>query len=201
MKKDWVVIGILALSATVTVSVSYSARETDRAISVASIPKTIEDWEGIDIEIDERTYDLLETRNVMMRQYTRKGEAPVVLCIVMSEQNRTALHPPEVCYEGDGYEILDKKAAITSANPGVMPTANRMVLSKEGRRQLVFYWYKTGAAYTHSFYKQQWDGFIGQLLKSGNPSMLIRISTPLYPDETESDQRIERFAKILLPAL
>ena len=75
-------------------------------IDLNTIPLQVGEWSGRDIKIDKRTIEILETEDVMMREYTnRKGES-VYLTIVYSGAKRGAFHPPEVCYTGDGSRLL-----------------------------------------------------------------------------------------------
>jgi len=61
-----------------------------------------------DLEIPDRELVILETRDYLFRRYVLPGSPPVDFCIVFSEDNRKGTHPPDVCLEGLGREIIAK---------------------------------------------------------------------------------------------
>ncbi|MCB1195895.1 hypothetical protein KDK77_06900, partial [bacterium] len=64
-----------------------------------NIPKTIDGMNSREIIMDQHTLDILETEDVLFREYRRHGEFenPLYLCIIFSENNRKVAHPPELC--------------------------------------------------------------------------------------------------------
>src|SRR3989338_4238772 len=62
------------------------------------IPFAIGDWIGKDQAVDEMTYAILETRNVLSRSYVNSQGERIELLVVSSDKDRRVAHPPEVCY-------------------------------------------------------------------------------------------------------
>src|SRR5262249_22423147 len=53
------------------------------ALRLAVIPSTIGDWRGRDLEVTERQQSLLETRDVLLREY-RGGADEVLACVAVA---------------------------------------------------------------------------------------------------------------------
>ena len=203
LKKDGAVLGALILTALLTLALSYSKKSLSTESQATEVPRKIGAWQGEDVPVDEKTFELLETRNVLMRQYSAPGKASVLLCIVYSNENRKVSHPPEVCYQGDGFEILGhgKTSTPLAEWRGKQLKANQMVVERKGNRQSVLYWYKAGSDYTDNYLQQQWRALWSQVARKGGGCALIRLSTPVAADEAEGLQDLILFGRELLPAL
>lgn len=166
------------IAAIILVSVAIVANAPSRfntksEIQVSSFPKEIGEWKGQDIPLSERDYEILETRNLIMRDYKNSDGDSVYLYIIYSADNRRALHPPEICYSGGGSTILDKSVIpITDS-----VTANRFIIENKGYRQLVAYWFKTSNLTTYSYLKQQLKIVADRLLRKKTYGAMIRVST------------------------
>lgn len=160
---------------------------------VSRIPYELGPWHGKDIALDERTYEILETREVLCREY--RVADPVVpavdLLVVFAQANRKASHPPEVCYIGSGAHV-DRK----SIEPLQVSPANRLLVSHGRTRQVVLYWYLVGPRLTTSYYGQQAGILWAQLTGRPAQGALIRCSTPVGDETVEqATARLKQFAE------
>ncbi|MCM8782510.1 MAG: EpsI family protein [Candidatus Omnitrophica bacterium] len=190
-----IVIAILLVVAIIG-SRAYLPTRFDAAsiATVTDFPRQIGDWTGEDIPINELTYNILETKNVVMRKYKNKNGDAVYLYIVYSEQNRRVVHPPEICMTGAGMNILEKNPIqLTDSIRAV-----RMLMEKAPLRELVVYWFKVGDFYTDKFLKQQlrvaWEHTLGRRMPAG----LIRLSTTIKDnDEKTALELLRTFASLI----
>lgn len=160
-------------------------------------PKIIGEWEGADIPLSERDYEILETRNLVMRDYKNKQGESVYLYIIYSVDNRRALHPPEVCYTGGGATIL-RKSVIPLGSLGV----NEFIVEYKNSRQLVAYWFKSTDLNTYSYLKQQLKIVTDHLLGRKTSGAMIRLSTEIGAEgETASLKLIKEFGAQIEPLL
>lgn len=198
LARDAAVFAMLVAAAAFTWVRGQARPALEAESAVADIPLEAAGWRGEDDPVTERTYELLGTRNVLLRQYGAAGKVPVGLCLVFSREDRRVSHPPEVCYRGDGYQILDRRVVETGLRDarGASLSANRLLVERPGQRLVVLYWYKAGAAYTPNFYKQQWKA----LVSGGEPAeggyALVRLSSA---DDGSADERLVGFARDFLP--
>lgn len=169
----------LALMITVAVGVvalvAYLPARMDEALlaSVAKFPMSFGEWSGKEIPVDERTYEILETRNLFIREYQNTAGEKVYLYVVYSEDNRKVSHPPELCLQGGGETITSEaKMQLTPSIEGTM-----LSVQKGDTRQVFVYWFKAGKEYTNSYLKQQMKVALARLSGKRLAGALIRVSS------------------------
>src|SRR3990167_4372450 len=96
-KTFFVVLGVLIVVAGLAL-MAYLPARTDIALNtkVADFPKEIGEWKGTDLPIEENVYQILETRNLFIRDYKNAKGDSVYLYIVYSEGNPKINHPPAI---------------------------------------------------------------------------------------------------------
>jgi EpsI family protein len=198
--KFYIIIAVLGLAAFIGLSSYLPTRfeSGNNEVQVSLFPMKVGQWMGKDVPLTQRDYDILETKNLVMRQYTDPAGRSVLLYIIYSGDNRKVLHPPEVCYLGGGATITEK--GMVPVSPRIQ--ANKMVTELGGTRQLVVYWYKAGAFNTPVYFKQQLNAAIGLLLGKKKSSSMIRISVDLKEGENASAVKMmQEFAAEIEPLL
>ena len=192
---------IFILGAVSIVSwLAYFPGRTDIAakIKVSDFPKAVGEWNATDMPISEKDYQILETRNLFVRDYKNSAGDSVYLYLVYSEDNRKVSHPPEVCYLGSGVTIADKFSVKIL---GFIP-ATAFIVEKSNIRQLVVYWFKAGNLYTENYLKQQIKIVIGRILGKRTSGALIRLSADIRGDSKENAlELINNFAADIKPLL
>jgi Protein of unknown function (DUF3485) len=95
-----------------------ASRELEtRAARLERVPLTIGDWKGRALTLDRRTVESAGIAGYLMRRYEdRQGHAVTVL-LVCGRPGPIAVHTPEVCYPGTGYEQTAPTAKL-SLGPG-----------------------------------------------------------------------------------
>jgi len=168
-------------------------------VKASSLAMEIGEWKGEDIELTERTYQVLETKNVVMRKYKNQRNEPVYLYIVVSEMNRKVAHPPEICYTGSGADIIERNEADFDLGTGKL-RVNRFVSRQDGRESLVCYWFKADDKYTASYVGQQAKAMFNQLSGKKANIAMIRVSTDIINGNKEkANQLLQEFAAELIP--
>lgn len=194
-------IAVVILIAVAIVSIaSYLPTRFDAAarIKVSEFPMTIGKWQATDIPLAERDYQILETRNLFIRDYKNPQGESVILYIVYSEDNRKVSHPPEVCYMGSGASIVNKSTAQVSDSI----RATRMITETPQSEQMVVYWYKAGSLYTDKYLRQQLKIVFDRMFGKRTSGALIRISTEIKDNDEESALRqLKSFVQEIEPLL
>lgn len=167
------------------------------------LPLDFNGWHGQEIAVDKRTLEILETSDVLMRNYKREENTPVQLCIVYASNNRKVSHPPEVCYIGSGWSLEEKGSLLLSTQPGNKPAFKvvKLVIERGGEKNLVLYWYKCNDEFTANYYWQQITIVRKGILNGKSTSGLIRVSTQIDDNEDVSRARIQDFLMDLLPLM
>lgn len=144
-----------------------------------TFPMDLGSWKGTDDVVDERTYEILETRNVLSRTYEKPDGKKINLLIVGSFKDRRVAHPPEVCYLSSNFIIVDEKDDSVEAGG---PVSVKTFLAKNERnpdhQEKVVYLYKIGDRFTTSYYTQQLQFALDRLAKRESQVLLIRLSVP-----------------------
>ncbi len=153
-----------------------------------------------DMEMDDQTLTILETRDYLFRRYVRPGMPPTDFCIVFSEDNRKGTHPPDLCLEGGGQDIIAKADVALADVDGHAVLPCREILVQNGTdRHYYLYTYRCGNVYTESFWEQQVRIFLNGLLSRDSSGALIRVSTPVGRDVTEARRRAGRLLAAAVP--
>jgi len=118
----------------------------DQASSrVADVPMQFGDWVGKAVDGDARNFAQAGAQTYFMRSYThRRTNASVLVILMCGRAGRMAVHTPEVCYRGAGYEVIDAPEAAPVRTElgeelGVFWTS-RFEKSTIGTGKLRLYW-------------------------------------------------------------
>lgn len=194
-----IVVCVLAIASILGI-VSYLPAKLDsgKLVKMANFPKQIGEWQSRDIELSKQDYEILETNNLIMREYKNtKGEA-VLLYIVYSEDNRKVSHPPEVCYMGSGATVVEKEKLKLSNSIN----ANKMLAESPNNQQIVIYWYKAGSLNTNNYLKQQLKIALARTFGKCTSGALIRLSADIKEDnETAALNLLKSFTSQIEPLL
>lgn len=78
------------------------------AAHVEDVPLEIGAWLGTDVDVDAEAFAQAGARSYWARSYTqRHGDGTVLAILMCGRAGKMAVHTPEVCYRGAGYDLLD----------------------------------------------------------------------------------------------
>jgi len=104
-------------------------------------------------------------------------------------------HSPLDCIPGDGWSIAKfERVSLEGDRP-----INRVIIERNGSRQLVYYWYEErGKRITTEFWSK-WYFLDAAITKNRSDGALVRITTALRPGELEqdADARLQLFVRDL----
>lgn len=196
------IITLLAITGVVSGILFFRQMNEGVGMIKTDIPLNIGEWKGKDIELDEKTYKILETKNLAMREYANPSAETVYFYIVASDINRKVVHPPEICYTGGGNEISEKEhVEFKTAGLEKPVSMNSFVSMKDGRREsLVYYCYKLGNTLTTDYLRQQARTVLNNMMGKQVPAALVRVSTPIVNDDKQkASQVLQKFLAEMLP--
>jgi EpsI family protein len=197
-KNFLIVVATLILVTIISFPAFMSCYETQSEIKMADFPKTILNWTSQDLPVSERTYRLLETRNLITRNYINQNQDTVNLFIIYSQDNRKVVDPPEIYLQGAG-ESITSKSSVQLANA---IKATELTLEKGLSRELVVYWYRSGKLNTNLYLKQQLKVVIDRMLGKKTSVVLIRVSTKIEDSQQDAAlTKIKGFCALIEPLL
>ena len=143
-----------------------------------AFPLELGPWKGKETPLDERTYEILETRNVLSRIYENPEGKKVHLLLVGSHKDRRVAHPPEVCYLSSNYMIVSAGAAQLKIKEQQIPVKEFVAKSERNPsdEESVLYLYKVGDRYTTNYYAQQLQFAWDRLGRRDSQVLLIRLA-------------------------
>jgi len=195
-KQFIVTMSILMLALAVSIPFFLFVPKEKDEVLVSKLPMKIGEWQGRDLDVDKRAYEILETKNLILREYV-KGEDKVYIYAIYSSDNRKVSHPPEVCFEGSGVTIIKKDKIPLELAGGRKIVANELIVEKAGINNIVVYWYKAGEYYVDNYLMQQLRVAFSRLqFKKVTGAAMIRFSAEVAPIESaRALESIKAFAK------
>lgn len=192
---------LLTAAAYASIQQSHDSAAKERpAAELEKIPSVIGEYvqAGPDLDPGDDVRAALETSAILMRSYRAPSGYFVNLTIVYAGTTRRSLHFPEVCLVGHGWEIDEQSLMPVS----FLFEASKLGIIKDGKRDAVLYWYKTGENLTGSFFENSWFWAWNQLTAGTASSAMIRLSTTVAGgNEEDAFKALAHFAGLLTPVL
>ena len=113
-------------------------------------------------------------------------------------------HSPSVCIPGNGWQITNlERTHYRSNDLNVSLPLNRVVIARGSDKQLVYYWFDERGMKIANEYWSKLYLLRDAIFKNRTDGALVRLTTPLYPGEAESDadKRLQEFTRVVVPNL
>lgn len=141
-------------------------------------------WESTELTMDPQTLQILEEPLYFYRSYVTASQPKADLCVIFSRDNRKGTHPPDLCVQGGGNDIVAADTVYLDNVAKHGKLACRELVVRSGPHSMYFlYTYKCGGEYTPSFWRQQAKILFNGLLSRNASGALVRVTTPVRPLE------------------
>jgi exosortase D (VPLPA-CTERM-specific) len=208
------VLFILVVSVALA-SVALVLRQSDPTypdrVQFSEFPYKVGKWTATDAPIDEDSIDALRATDFLSRNYWdgepgTAGATPVNVWVAYyaAQGNRDAIHSPLICIPGGGWAI--EKSDTVTLTPdqagGAGIVVNRLVISKSGARQLVYYWFRERGRNEASEYWMKWYTLVDAVAMRRTDGALVRFVVPLDNDPAGAEageQKLQAFIGEILP--
>jgi exosortase D (VPLPA-CTERM-specific) len=199
---------ILLCAAGLAVFFFVSGREEmvpERTRFVA-FPGTLGQWQGRPSLLEPQIEHALGMEDYVLSDYSKSNGGAVNLYVAYyaSQRKGSSPHSPIVCIPGGGWRITDFERTIYSSEVlrETLPL-NRVVIARDSDKQLVYYWFVQRGRNIANEYWSKWYLFADAITKNRTDGALVRLTTPLYPGESDSgaDERLQSFILELVPRL
>lgn len=187
-----VIVTMLSLSGVLSLNQYLKERVSHDRIDIRSFPYAVGEWRGRDLEVKEYEYKILETRNLISREYVNSSDLKLYLFIIYSETNRSVFHPPEVCMVGSGLDITDKQIEKFDVGDKVF-TTNKLFAEKGRFKEIILNCYKAGNIYTSNFYLQQAYLMLHQIFAKNVPGATLRVSMAIGKSQNATLATLKEF--------
>ena len=163
-------------------------------------------WQGAIVQIPSWALEVLGKGEFAERSFRRRpGEPPVDLFMAYfpSQRMGSTMHSPQNCLPGSGWTpIENSRVSLTSPERAAM-TVNRYIVAKGDNRLLVYYWYQEHGRVVASEYWSKFYLVADSIRFNRSDGALVRVSTPISPQETvkDAEQRSKAFIGDVVPIL
>jgi EpsI family protein len=176
-------------------------------LPLQSLPVQIGAWSGTDEIIDQETRDVLGPGEFLSRDYTptaQEGSSiELFIAYFPSQSAGDTIHSPMHCLPGSGWLPTDSsRVMVTVPGHGPFP-ANRVVMARGERRNLVLYWFWAHDRGVASEYWAKYYLVKDSIKMHRSDGALVRVITPLLSGESVDSayQRVLPFAGEIVPLL
>jgi len=188
------VILLLAVTASVVSGLQYTSEVNDSRIKdLQPIPLQIAElWRGKDFSLEESVYEILETRAIIHRSYTRSNGGSVFLSIVSYSDTKVDFHAPEACLGGVGLKTAktNKTISFLSGDETITLDVAELVTTKSTDKTLTYYFYKSGSFVGSNYIKMRLNIAANKLFRNNTKGSLIRISTIIKPGSKADEKSL-----------
>ena len=193
--------GVAIVAATLAASMTIAAALTAVALPdreeahpvrtpFTAFPQAFAGWHGETHRIDALLLRTLRLSDYLLADYRlagpdAPGNSPLVNLYVAwydSQRQGQAAHSPRSCLPGDGWEI----ASLDVRDMPPVGAVNRALIRKGDEAQLVYYWFAQRGRRVTNEYAVKWWLLVDAITRNRSDGALVRITTPLYPGESEA---------------
>lgn len=172
----------------------------------AAFPTTLGEWHGRPSSLDAATEHGLGLTDYILSDYAKRDGHTVNLYVAYYASQRTGSspHSPSVCIPGNGWQITDLERTTYHNNDlSVSLPLNRVIIARGSQKQLVYYWFEERGMKIANEYWSKLYLLRDAILKNRTDGALVRLTTPIYPGETEgdADKRLQDFTQTAVPNL
>lgn len=110
------------------------------------LPKTLGDWKGEDVALDEDLFNHIGAETVIDRTYKDHLGRAVSLHLAVFKHSKGVIielpHCPEECYPGSGWQLGDPKSVALDDVAATQNLAKFSPVERQGQTNYIVYWYQ-----------------------------------------------------------
>jgi exosortase D (VPLPA-CTERM-specific) len=172
----------------------------------SNFPTRIQKWEGEAEYLSQDYIEALDLSDHVIINYRNRSGKLVNFYVAYYESQRKgeSIHSPTTCLPGGGW-VFQESGVRRIDDPGLPERmrVRRAFMTKDGHRQLSYYWFLQRGRVLTSLYQLKLFAFWDALTKQRTDGALVRLITPVAPDEKvqDADERLENMTRQLMPIL
>jgi len=184
----------LAVVAAASVFLAWPRSASPPTDIWASIPLELGPWQGSDGSLSEHEYEVLGTRDVLVRTYRNGDAEQVQLVVVVAQQMRRRSHPPEQCLTGEGYllaAVREQTLAIPGGG-GRRLAVRELILQRGQEARIAWYFFKSGPKLSTDYWSHQARVALRKLTDPQAADVLVRVDVSAPVEHIESARALLR---------
>ncbi|MEW5925024.1 MAG: exosortase C-terminal domain/associated protein EpsI [Candidatus Zixiibacteriota bacterium] len=179
MKKQYLLsITLILLGGIIGNVLRFTEKKPDRIPDFSQIPLAYADYSGTEQVLPDFTYDILKADFTTVRDYkTSDGEkVEFFLAYFKSQKYGSQIHSPKHCLPGGGWRIEEIHPYLLQLADGQKKEVNRLIISIDGHKSLMLYWYETRSGEIRNEYGLKFDLVKNSLLVRPTDAAIIRVT-------------------------
>lgn len=188
---------ILVVLLIFTAAAVHSVKESTPVPKSQSIVSALDHleggWENVqDTPMGQKVVDALELDDYIFRVF-RKGNNTLTLYVgyYLTSKKVGAAHDPMVCFPGQGWILTTQKEPEQfPAVDGVTIPYSTMIAEKEGKKELVVYWFQAFDQPYPTTFPQKVGLLKQRLVGGGEDNAFVRITISLEGQSVEVAQQV-----------
>jgi EpsI family protein len=197
----WGMVGVL-LAATTGLHLLSHGEAVPPAKPLTDLPVVLGGRSAVDVPMDPRIVRALGVDTYLSRVYLdNAGELGLYVGYYKSQRTGVTIHSPKNCLPGGGWEPIKSGYLDLPGADGRHVTVNQYIIEKGLERRLVLYWYQSHGRIIANEYRGKFYLVLDAIRLNRTDSALVRITTPIRPDEDQARERAVAFAQQVLHEL
>lgn len=189
-----IVILLLTVTAFIVNGLQYDSSQDEETglTDLQTIPMQIGKWKGKDFPLEAMVYEILETKAIIHRSYTRSDGCSIFLSIVHYSDTKVDFHAPESCFGGEGLNVekITKKITLFAGDQKKTFNIAEIITTSESGQSLIYYLYRSGNFLGSNYIKMRLSIAANNLFKNDAKGSLVRISKTFIPGDKAAAELI-----------
>jgi exosortase D (VPLPA-CTERM-specific) len=163
----------------------HSVEPTDTT-QLSRFPRQLLGLGATDVPIEPRVLEQVGADDLVFRVY-EDGKTPEVGLYIgyyRSQRQGAQIHSPQHCYPGAGWEVQESEPILVRRLDGGFDELRRLVVERDGRRDVVVYWYDTRTGRLSDDIGLKLNLMRTALLRLPQDAAFVRWSTPIAEHES-----------------
>jgi EpsI family protein len=199
-----IVIFVLIISSVLIHLLTYNKfyRTEEGLAHIVKIPLEIGGWHGQDIFIEDRIFEILETKSILQRKYSSDQGYEVLLTIVYYPETKVDFHAPEACFSGQGISISKSEKTLNILKDGMIfeLKINQLIKQQMNSENLIYYFYKADNFFGSSYIKLRFSLALNKFLSNEKNGALIIVSSMMKNQDTKKESEVlQKFIQDIFP--
>jgi EpsI family protein len=201
------IVAVAILATTLAAAQGIEFREKiPPAKTFASFPLEVGEWKGKREAMEKQFIDQLTFSDYVIVDYVSGSQAVNFYTAYYESQRKgESIHSPETCLPGGGWEFRNVGAVTLplKARNGEPMRVNRALMERGAYKQLSYFWFPSRDRILTNAWEMKWYNFWDALTRQRTDGALVRLITPVYPNEevAQAEARLTAFTQAIVPVL
>ena len=175
---------------------------------LSAFPLSITSWQGRSEPIDMEMINASGAEDAFNAAYRNSKSEIVSLYMGYRSspfgESENFFHSPNVCLPSSGWKTFDVSTHHISEAPYFGDiTVRKMLIQKQGTRQLVYFWFQTKNRASHNVNINRFHLSLHAIMQDNTYDLFIRSITPVKADENiaDAEKRMDQFVRDMMRSL